>query len=157
MKEEKGADLKNYLNEDLKSWYLDEIGSFYLVINDNGKILYFSEDSLNLFSIKGSCEFEDYSISKFIGENNWMLLEEKLKDYPNKEEFLILDEPIDNKINIGVKWKNYKENGEVRYFLIFSTRTDKKEKDKIFFNSHEEALNLLNIAVVIVKNQQIFY
>ena len=160
MKEEKRVDLKICLNDEFKSWYIDKLASFYLVIDDNGEILHFSEDSLDFFSINSFYELQDYSISTFIGQDNWALLREELTNYPDKEEGLIFSNPINNKQNIELRWKSLKENELLTYFLLFKIHGIKKEKEKeekSWFDYYKEALDLMNIPIILVKHDDFFY
>ncbi len=160
-KEEKGVDLKIKISNDLLLWFLNESESFYLIIDDQGKILLFSENSLIFFSIKNDYKIGENFLSKLIGDKNWLFLSSKFFNNPNNiENSLILPELINTSYTFGIKWKSYKDEEQNRIFLIFKQINIKNNEDDnleyfesdddISIENYKKCIDLLDIPVAIL-------
>ncbi len=171
MKEETGVDLKIKISNDLLKWFLNESEAFYLLIDQNGKILSFSENVSDFFSLNNDYDVFNNIISKYIGDENWQLLSIKINSIPeNIENYLILQQHVNSIYTIGSKWKSYIEEEKKRIFLIFKNITKKsypvEEKEKLEYieteidiniDYYKECLDLIEIPIAILKNNDFFY
>ncbi len=149
---EKAVDIKIPIPEELLRYYIEESGFFYSTIDEFGEIQYFSDDFINFFSIESIYEIKDKSIKNFIGVENWNLLEDNLISNLEKEEYFNLIKEINNK-KIDVKWKFYKDNDKLFYFLIFKYKSERG----IEYNIFKEALEVMDIPAVIICNNELLF
>lgn len=167
-KEEKGVDFKIKISDDLLTWFFHESEAFYLLIDDESRILSFSENSLIFFSLKSDYEIGKNLISKFIGDENWKLLSYKINNSSNNtEKALILPEQVNTSYILGAKWKSYDEDNKKRIFIIFKHIIEKNdesqdieylelEEEKTLVN-HKECLDLLDIPIAIINNNNFYF
>jgi hypothetical protein len=167
-KEEKGVDFKIKISDDLLSWFLRESEAFYLLINDENKVLSFSENSLIFFSLKSNYEVGKTSISDLIGTENWQFLSMKINNFPeNTEDSLILPEQVNYSYILGAKWKSYTDDDKKRIFIIFKHIIQKKEEEPKLellvseeekkINCYKECFDQLDNPIAIFENKNFFY
>ncbi len=68
MNEETGVDLKIKISNDLLKWFLNESEAFYLLIDQNGKILSFSENVSDFFSLNNDLLAETEGVKTLLKE-----------------------------------------------------------------------------------------
>ena len=138
MNEEESVNIKLNISTDLLKWFVEENPGFYLVINENGEIISFSENSLILFSIDANTEEKKYLIENYIGEENWNLLKNNIFSINENLENLILPKPIGYLNEPSVNWKMFQAENEKIYFIIFKkTKSRENEKSGLEEKSHQ--------------------
>lgn len=171
MKEEKGVDLKIKISNELLKWFLNESDAFYLLTDQSGKILSFSENISTYFSLNDDYEVFNNLISKYIGDENWQLLSVKINsNFESMENYLVLPHHINDAYTLGSKWKSFTEEDNNRIFLIFRNILKKsqnnEDKDVLEFpdiesdsvlDYYKECLDLMELPAAILKNNDFIY
>lgn len=156
MKDEKSVDLKYFLNKDIKEWYLNELNNFYLIINGPGEIIYFSESSIDFFSKYDELEKKE-NIKDLIGNTNWVQLQNILSAEVIPSEMTILSEKINGEDRFGIKCKKIQDNNEINFMIFFRKLEDQISLEESNLNYYKEALDILNIPIVMIKDDKFFY
>lgn len=161
---EKRIDLKYYIDDEIKHWYNEKITTFYFVITKDGEILFFSEDSLDFFRLKSIYDIEELNIDKYIGKVNWNILQNKLEEIDQNDEYFQLDEKIQDKYKLSAIWKNFVEMEENRYIIVFkinkqSDVEEYEEVEKVEDNNtlYKDFLDKISLPIAITKDQTLFY
>ncbi len=156
---EKSVDLKENLDRGLLKQYVDETGTFCLIVNSDLEITYYSEDSLNFFGINSTVELADHDLSGFLGDKNTSFIKNDLIEKSADEEYHPLPAPVKNK-NFGIKIKTFSDNDEKHYFLIFRESREKQEERaaavdiyKLAFESFPNPAGILENNRFIFKNK----
>jgi methyl-accepting chemotaxis protein len=151
------VDIKELLDRNLIDFYIKEINSFYLIINENNEVIYFSENSLNFFNIKSIVELDSYELKRFIGYDNSdfignLITMENIEDNNYKLPSAI------NGINFDIKIKPYSTDNKKHFFTVFiKKQAEKKNIEDANLYLYKIALENIDMAAGIINDNEFIF
>ncbi|MCG8573014.1 MAG: methyl-accepting chemotaxis protein [Spirochaetes bacterium] len=123
--------IKEVIPHALRNWYLSKIDSYFLVINNSGQILYFSETALDFFSQIQHKESkkhpsennldpsaDDFFLQNFIGTENWQYLSEVIHKTAKEDEGIPLPHTIHH-VHFNCSWDQTQIDQQELFILFF--------------------------------------